>query len=68
MGIDTISVDVGNSTHYKAHHAMYSRNVYGMENMNNLDKVRRQRHTQLKLIFMQLQTLPREIFNPLVDQ
>lgn len=39
VGIDTISVDVGNSTHYKAHHALYSRNLYGMENMNNLDKL-----------------------------
>ncbi|XP_050713058.1 isatin hydrolase-like isoform X3 [Eriocheir sinensis] len=39
VGIDTISVDVGNSTHYKAHNALYSRNLYGMENMNNLDKL-----------------------------
>ncbi|KAG7173941.1 isatin hydrolase-like [Homarus americanus] len=39
VGVDTISVDVGNSTHYLAHRAMYSRNVYGMENLANLDKL-----------------------------
>ncbi|XP_063886067.1 isatin hydrolase-like isoform X1 [Scylla paramamosain] len=39
VGVDTISVDVGNSTHYEAHQAMYSRNVYGMENLANLDQL-----------------------------
>lgn len=54
VGIDTISVDVGNSTHYLAHQAMYSRNVFGMENMNNLDKVRPLRPT-LRCNFYQMQ-------------
>lgn len=39
VGIDTSSVDVGSSTNYEAHTAMYSRNLYGIENVANLDQV-----------------------------
>ncbi|XP_071542472.1 kynurenine formamidase-like [Panulirus ornatus] len=39
VGVDTISVDVGNSTLYPVHRALYSHNIYGIENMANLDKL-----------------------------
>ncbi|XP_037780719.1 isatin hydrolase-like [Penaeus monodon] len=39
VGVDTISVDVGNSTRYGAHEAMYSRNLFGLENVANMHKL-----------------------------
>ncbi|XP_042886133.1 isatin hydrolase-like [Penaeus japonicus] len=39
VGVDTISVDVGNSTRYSAHVAMYSRNIFGLENVANMHKL-----------------------------
>ncbi|KAK8397604.1 hypothetical protein O3P69_004410 [Scylla paramamosain] len=39
VGIDTSSVDVGSSTNYEAHTSMYSHNVYGIENVANLDQL-----------------------------
>ncbi|MPC43140.1 isatin hydrolase-like [Portunus trituberculatus] len=39
VGIDTSSVDVGSSTNYEAHSIMYSHNVYGIENVANMDQL-----------------------------
>lgn len=39
VGIDTISMDVGQSVRYPAHVALYKKNIYGIENMANLDKL-----------------------------
>ncbi|XP_068220104.1 isatin hydrolase-like [Palaemon carinicauda] len=39
VGIDTISVDVGQSVRYPSHVALYTKNIYGIENMANLDKL-----------------------------
>ncbi|XP_068219692.1 isatin hydrolase-like [Palaemon carinicauda] len=39
VGIDTASVDVGKSVRYPSHVALYKENIYGIENMANLDKL-----------------------------
>lgn len=37
MGLDTPSVDYGQSTDFAAHVALYKENIYGLENVANLD-------------------------------
>lgn len=39
FGIDTVSVDVGKSVRYPSHVILYKENIYGIENMANLDKL-----------------------------
>ncbi|XP_066980365.1 isatin hydrolase-like [Macrobrachium rosenbergii] len=39
VGIDTISIDVGQSVRLPSHVALFSENVYAIENMANLDKL-----------------------------
>ena len=37
MGLDTPSVDYGQSTDFASHVALYEENIYGLENVANLD-------------------------------
>jgi kynurenine formamidase len=37
VGIDTASVDYGQSKDFKTHRALYSKDIYGLENVANLD-------------------------------
>ena len=39
VGIDTASIDYGQSTLYETHRAFYERNVPGFENLTNLDRL-----------------------------
>jgi kynurenine formamidase len=39
VGIDTASIDPGQSTLFEAHRALYERNVPGLENLTNLDQL-----------------------------
>ena len=39
VGIDTASVDPGNSKDYPAHQILYSANIYGLENVANMDQL-----------------------------
>lgn len=39
VGIDTLSLDVGQSVRYPAHVALFANNIYGIENLANLDRV-----------------------------
>lgn len=39
VGIDTASIDYGQSTLFEAHRALYERNVPGLENLTNLDRL-----------------------------
>ncbi len=39
LGIDTASVDYGQSVNFLTHQILYGANVYGMENVANLDKL-----------------------------
>ncbi|XP_033637761.1 isatin hydrolase-like [Asterias rubens] len=39
IGIDTPSIDYGQSTDFRAHQNLYQANIYGMENVANLDKL-----------------------------
>ncbi len=39
VGIDTASIDYGQSTFFEAHRALYERNVPGLENLTNLDRL-----------------------------
>lgn len=42
VGIDTLSLDVGQSVRYPAHVALFANNIYGIENLANLDRVMKQ--------------------------
>jgi len=37
VGIDTASVDYGQSKDFKTHRALYSKDIYGLENVANLE-------------------------------
>lgn len=39
VGVDTFSLDVGNATVFPAHVTLFKRNIYGVENMANLEKL-----------------------------
>jgi len=39
LGIDTASIDYGQSTQYETHRILYERNIPGLENLANLDRV-----------------------------
>jgi kynurenine formamidase len=39
MGIDTASIDYGQSTLYETHRVLYERNIPGFENLTNLDRL-----------------------------
>jgi kynurenine formamidase len=39
VGIDTASIDRGQSTTFSTHRALYERNVPGLENLANLDRL-----------------------------
>jgi kynurenine formamidase len=39
VGIDTASVDPGNSKDYPAHQILYTANIYGLENVANMDQL-----------------------------
>lgn len=39
VGIDTLSLDVGQSVQMPAHITLFASNIYGVENVANLDKV-----------------------------
>ncbi len=39
VGIDTASIDYGQSSHFESHRILYERNVPGFENLTNLDRL-----------------------------
>ncbi|KAK4286889.1 hypothetical protein Pmani_040024 [Petrolisthes manimaculis] len=39
VGIDTLSLDKGSTLHYPAHAVLFNRNIYGLENLANLEKL-----------------------------
>ena len=39
VGIDTASIDYGQSTQYETHRILYERNIPGLENLSNLDQL-----------------------------
>ena len=39
VGIDTASIDYGQSTLFETHRALYERNIPGLENLANLDRL-----------------------------
>ena len=39
VGIDTASIDYGQSTKYEAHQLLYAQNIPGLENLNALDRL-----------------------------
>nr|XP_045600107.1 isatin hydrolase-like [Procambarus clarkii]QPM92666.1 kynurenine formamidase-like [Procambarus clarkii] len=39
VGIDTLSLDKGQTVRFPAHVALYQHNIYGLENLANLDKL-----------------------------
>jgi kynurenine formamidase len=39
LGIDTASIDYGQSTDYQTHRALYERDIPGLENLTNLDRL-----------------------------
>jgi kynurenine formamidase len=39
VGIDTASVDRGQSKDFQTHRILYSHDIYGLENVANLDRV-----------------------------
>ena len=39
VGIDTASIDYGQSTLFETHRALYERNIPGLENLTNLDRL-----------------------------
>jgi kynurenine formamidase len=39
LGIDTASIDYGQSTDYQTHRALYARDIPGLENLTNLDRL-----------------------------
>jgi kynurenine formamidase len=39
LGIDTASIDYGQSTEYQTHRILYERNIPGLENLTNLDRL-----------------------------
>jgi len=39
VGIDTASIDYGQSTDYQTHRVLYERNIPGLENLTNLDRL-----------------------------
>jgi kynurenine formamidase len=39
VGIDTASIDFGQSTLFETHRALYERNIPGLENLTNLDRL-----------------------------
>jgi kynurenine formamidase len=39
VGIDTASIDPGQSTQFEAHRALYDKNIPGLENLTNLDQL-----------------------------
>ena len=39
VGIDTASIDYGQSTQYETHRILYERNIPGLENLANLDRL-----------------------------
>jgi kynurenine formamidase len=39
MGIDTASIDYGQSTDYQTHRVLYERDIPGLENLTNLDRL-----------------------------
>jgi kynurenine formamidase len=39
VGIDTASIDYGQSTLFETHRALYDRNIPGLENLTNLDRL-----------------------------
>jgi kynurenine formamidase len=39
VGIDTASIDYGQSTLYETHRVLYERNIPGLENLSNLDRL-----------------------------
>ena len=40
VGVDTLSLDPGQSVKYESHVALLKHNIFGIENMANLDKVK----------------------------
>ncbi len=39
LGIDTASIDYGQSTMFETHRVLYERNIFGLENLTNLDRL-----------------------------
>ena len=39
VGIDTASIDYGQSTVFETHRVLYDRNIPGLENLSNLDRL-----------------------------
>jgi len=39
VGIDTASVDYGQSKDFQTHRILYAQNIYGLENVANLDRL-----------------------------
>jgi len=39
IGIDTASIDFGQSTDYQTHRVLYERDIPGLENLTNLDRL-----------------------------
>jgi kynurenine formamidase len=39
VGIDTASIDYGQSTLFETHRVLYERNIPGLENLSNLDRI-----------------------------
>ena len=46
VGIDTASIDYGQSTLYESHRVLYERNVPAFENLTNLDRLPRARRVR----------------------
>ena len=39
LGIDTVSIDYGQSTLFETHRVLYERQIPGLENLTNLDRL-----------------------------
>lgn len=50
VGIDTLSLDKGQAVRMMAHIALFAANIYGIENVANLDKVSKHSSRERKLV------------------
>ena len=48
VGIDTLSLDKGQSVRMPAHATLFASNIYGLENVANLDKVNKDTRTYIR--------------------
>jgi kynurenine formamidase len=50
IGVDTTSLDPGNSTTFVVHNEFLATGRYGVENLTNLGRVRRHRHAVVGVV------------------